>query len=94
MATVTTTLTLQPQAVPLVKAGIELKRRALEFSRRRYHERLSAFEKRHGFDSQTFAAKFNAGELGDEPDWFEWQYVWESFLETQRQIELISSIAL
>lgn len=89
-----TTLTLQPQAVPLLKAGLELKRRALEFGRRRYQERLAAFETRHGFDSQTFSKRFNGGELGDEPDWFEWEYVWESFQETRRQLELLDSISL
>ena len=89
-----TTFTLQPQAIPLVKAGIELKRRLLEFGLRRYRERLAEFESRHGFDSQTFARKFNAGELGDEADWFEWQYVWDAFQETRREIELLKSVAL
>lgn len=89
-----TTLTLRPQVMPLVKAGLELKRRALEFGRRRYQERLAAFEERYGVDSQTFIRKFDAGELGDDADWFEWQYVWESFQETRRQLELLDSISL
>lgn len=90
----TLTLTLQPQAVPLVKAGLEMKRRALEFGLRRYRERLTTFEKRYGLNSRSFARKFDAGELGDESDWFEWQYIWESFLETRRQLELLEGIAL
>lgn len=89
-----TTLTLKPQAVPLVKAGIELKRRALEFARDRYRGRLLAFEQRHGFDSDTFARRFDSGELGDDAEWFEWQYAWESFEETRRQLELLDGIEL
>jgi len=89
-----TTLSLQPQQLSLVKAGLELRRRALNFGLARYRERLAEFERRYGFDSQTFIKRFEAGELGDESDWFEWQYVWEAFTETQRQIGLLDSITL
>jgi len=89
-----TTLTLQSQTLPLVKSGLELKRHALEFGLRRYGDRLDAFEQRYGFDSAAFARKFNAGELGDEADWFEWQFLWESYQETQRQLDLLKTISL
>ena len=51
-----------------------MKRNALQFNLGRYKERLAAFESRYEMESNDFAAKFNAGELGDEADWFEWQY--------------------
>ena len=61
-----TTLSLQPQQVSLVKAGLELRRRALNFGLARYRERLAEFEGRYGFDSQTFIKRFEAGELADQ----------------------------
>jgi len=41
--------------------------------------------------SQEFAAKFDAGELGDEADWFEWQYVLEAQQGIQRELELLEN---
>lgn len=30
------------------------------------------FEETYGMTSETFLARFEAGELGDDPDWFDW----------------------
>jgi len=49
-------------------------------------ERLTAFERRYGMESEDFAARFNTGELGDEADWFEWQYLLDAYHETLRQL--------
>jgi hypothetical protein len=38
-------------------------------------------------ESDDFAAKFSAGELGDEADWFEWQYLLDVYHETLRQLQ-------
>lgn len=84
-------LTLREEVIPLVRSSLGLKRRALEFNLRKYQGRLAQFEQRYGMDSREFAAKFDAGELGDEADWFEWQYVLEAHQGTQRQLELLES---
>jgi len=44
--------------------------------------------------SQEFAAKFEGGELGDDAEWFEWQYIFDAYNETNRQLELLKSIHL
>lgn len=87
------TLTLREEVVPLVRSSLGLKRRALEFNLRKYQDRLAQFEQRYGMSSQEFA-KFDAGELGDEAHWFEWQYVLEAQQGTQRQLELRESVGL
>jgi len=69
----------------------EMKRKALEFNLGRYKERLAAFERRYGMASEGFAAKFNAGELGDDADWFEWQYLFEVLDEIEAMIKLQES---
>jgi hypothetical protein len=66
----------------------------LEFNLRKYQDRLAQFEQRHGMSSQEFAAKFDAGELGDEAHWFEWQYILEAQQGTQGQLEFLESISL
>jgi len=88
------TITLQREAIPILKSSLEMKRKALEFNLSRYKERLTAFERRYGMSSEEFAAKFNAGELGDNADWFEWQYVLDAYHETLRQLQLLETIRL
>jgi hypothetical protein len=88
------TLTLQEEALPLLQSGLAMKKAALELSLRRYSERLKSFEQRYGMDSQTFAARFAQGELGDEADWFEWEYVLDAYQETLRQLQILERIQL
>ena len=44
---------------------------------RRYDRDLREFEERYGMDSQTFYERFEAGELGDDMDFFEWAGLYE-----------------
>ena len=61
-------------------------RRCLE----QYAHDLRAFEARHGMDSATFYRRFEAGELGDVMDFFEWAGLYElrqDLLEKIRRVE-------
>jgi hypothetical protein len=89
-----TTMTMQAEAVPVVRSSLEMKRKALEFSLRQYQTRLAAFERRHRMTTEEFATKFGAGELGDEADWFEWEFVLDAYRETARQLRLVGSVHL
>jgi hypothetical protein len=43
----------------------------------RYERDLREFEKRYDMDSATFFSRFEAGELGDAMDFFEWAGLYE-----------------
>ena len=43
----------------------------------RYERDLREFEKLYGMDSATFYRRFEAGELGDAMDFFEWSGLYE-----------------
>ena len=61
-------------------------RRRLE----RYERDLGAFEVQYGMDSATFYQRFEAGELGDAMDFFEWAGLYElhqDLLEKIRRVE-------
>jgi hypothetical protein len=88
------TITMQQEALSVVRSGIEMKRGALKVNAQQYRARLDAFEKRHDMDSDQFAIRFNLGELGDEADWFEWEYVLDAYRETTRQLELLKTVRL
>lgn len=37
-----------------------------------YEKALEAFEQKHKLTTQAFLAKFEAGQMGDDVDYFEW----------------------
>jgi hypothetical protein len=88
------TLTLQSEAIPVVRSSLDMKRKALEYNLRQYQARLAAFEKQHQMTSEQFAAKFGTGELGDDAEWFEWEFVLDAYRETTRQLSLLASVRL
>jgi hypothetical protein len=89
-----TIMTLQQEAVPIVRSSIEMKRKALEFNQSQYRQRLSAFEQTHRMTSEQFSAQFKAGALGDAAAWFEWEFAIDALGETSRQLELLENIKL
>ena len=42
-----------------------------------YEDELRQFEQRYGLDSDVFYQRFEAGELGDATDYFEWASLYE-----------------
>ena len=57
----------------LLDGALSQHRRRLE----RYQHELAEFERRYGLDSNTFYRRFQAGELGDATDLFEWAGLYE-----------------
>ena len=56
----------------------------------RYERDLREFEGRYGMESATFYRRFEAGELGDVMDFFEWAGLYElrqDILEKIRRLE-------
>ncbi|MFQ5824574.1 MAG: hypothetical protein ACE5JB_11005 [bacterium] len=78
--------------IPVIKSSLELKMRTLDFNCKRYRERLKEFEKRYGMNSKEFLKQFKSGKLGDEPQWFEWEHVYEVYEESLKHSEKIKSI--
>ena len=57
----------------------------------RLEERLRQFEQQYQLDSAAFHAQFDAGELGDEADFFEWSAFYRMWLSTQEQLKLLKA---
>ena len=58
---------------------------------RRYERGLGESEKRYGMESAAFYRRFEAGELGDAMDFFEWAGLYElrqDIVEKIRRLEL------
>ena len=86
------TMVMQSDAVPVVRSSLDMKRKALEFNLRQYQARLAAFEKQYHMTSEQFAAQFSAGELGDNAEWFEWEFALDAYRETTRELGLLDSV--
>ena len=48
---------------------------------------LAQYELRHGMNSSSFFARFEAGELGDEVDLIRWANTYEIYQETKAELE-------
>lgn len=58
----------------------------------RYERDLHEFERRYGMESEMFYQRFEAGELGDAMDFFEWAGLYElrqDLLEKIRRLESV-----
>lgn len=58
----------------------------------RYEHDLRTFEAQYSMDSTTFYRRFEAGELGDAMDFFEWAGLYElrqDLLEKIRRVEAV-----
>lgn len=58
----------------------------------RYERDLREFEQRYGLDSATFYQRFEAGELGDAMDFFEWAGVYELRQDLREKIQRLESV--
>ena len=59
----------------------------------RYERDLRDFEKRYDMQSETFYQRFEAGELGDAMDFFEWAGLYElrqDIIEKIQRLETVS----
>ena len=79
--------------VKLLDLPLGQHRRRLE----QYEHDLHAFEARYGMDSATFCQCFEAGELGDAMDFFEWAGLYElrqDLLDNIHRVETALSMVL
>jgi hypothetical protein len=53
---------------------------------------LEKFEKSYNMSSKQFYHKFEAGELGDAEDFFEWSGLYENILLFQKRIQELESL--
>ncbi len=53
---------------------------------KRYESDLQEFENRYGLESATFYQRFEAGEMGDAMDYFEWAGLSELYQKAQDKI--------
>ncbi len=57
----------------------------------RYARDLRDYEERYGMDTPTFHGRFDAGELGDSADFFEWDGLYDLHRDLTEKIRRLES---
>ncbi len=57
---------------------------------KRYESDLQEFENRYGLESAAFYQRFEAGEMGDAMDYFEWAGLYELYQKAQDKIRRLA----
>lgn len=82
------------EALPILKSGIALKEKLLAVKAESYLKRLKIYEKKHKMKSSEFYDAFTAGKLGDDAEWFDWIFLYETYSKIVRQQKIIEGLSL
>jgi hypothetical protein len=51
-----------------------------------YRDKLQALERHHGMSTDAFLQRFEAGDLGDAVEWFDWEAIAALKAEAERKL--------
>lgn len=57
-------------------------------------QRLAELEGHYGMNGQLFRQRFECGELGDDPDWLEWDALIDMATELEQRLERIETVII
>ncbi len=76
----------------IIRRSLERELALSESKRRIIEEEIQEFERRYGIPSEEFVRRFDAGELGDEQDCFEWWGLVEGLKAVNAEISKIRAV--
>ena len=85
---------IREDALPILKAGITLQKKLTDIKIENYSDRLRIYEKKYNMKSEIFIREFEAGNLGDDADWFDWLFVFEAWKKAIEKKKIIESLPL
>mgnify|MGYP006302439083 CR=1 FL=1 len=88
------TLSLDKEAIKSIKSSIDFKKNILLLNRKIYLSRLKEFEKKYGMTTARFLKKFNSGEIEDESDWFDWQFLHQALTRIDNEITILRNTGI
>ncbi len=85
---------ISEEALPLLKSSIGFQKKLFNKKIESYLNRLKAFEKKYGMVSSKFYEEFEKGTLGDDPEWYDWLFVFEAYHKTIQKKLALEELAL
>ena len=88
------TIEIQHDAIPIVKSGLTIEKKRLEYNNNKFSRQLKIFEKKYKMQTPQFINKFNNGSLGDDEKWFDWLFAYKAQLHIKKKLDLINAIKI
>ena len=88
------TIEIQNEALPIVKSGLTIEKKRLDYNYKKFTLQLKMFENKHLMSSSQFIKKFNKGTLGDDEQWFDWLFAIKAQKHLKSKLALLNSIRL
>ncbi|MCQ1535880.1 hypothetical protein FTO70_09350 [Methanosarcina sp. KYL-1] len=82
------------EVVEAIRSALEHEKHVSKYKIKRYSMICEDFEKKHGFSSSELRAKFEAGNLTDDSDFFDWYAAKRGFDHWNKRLEILSGISL
>jgi len=60
---------------PVIDDALKKETRFAHIRFMKFESECGVFEAKYGMDSEEFSRRFESGELGDDPHWFDWYAV-------------------
>lgn len=89
-----TTIQIQEEAVPIVRSGLAIEKNLLKMSLDEYKKDLETFEKKYKMSREVFIQKFESGDLGDDPEWFDFLFAYRAYEHVKKKLKLIEQILI
>lgn len=87
-------IAIERDALPILRSGLEIQRKLLRQSSEKYKRQLEKFEKKYKMKTSQFLRRFQAGKLGDDPQWFDWLFAYKAYRHSREKFKIATKISL
>jgi len=78
----------------VIRSALKQDERIAKYKLKRYSQICENFEKKYEMDSDRFMEEFEAGELGDDDDFFDWFAAKRGFDIWNKKLQILSGIRI
>jgi hypothetical protein len=88
------TITIDNQAIKSITSSIDFKKNILLLNRKTFLTRLKELEKKYSMTTAQFSRRFNSGEIGDKPEWFDWDFLRRAYTRINDKLTILKNIKI
>ena len=85
-------VTVAKDALSSLQESVNIGKEVLQRKLSAYQKKIEKFEKTKKMDTKMFKEKFGLGELGDDKEWIEWNYLADVVSLLQKKIHDLETL--